>query len=1430
MTLKNKKTRWGTQYLDGTQAAVKFSRLPSVSYAILCMVLAVVFAGTSLTTLLNSSGSSVAYAENEDKAKEKVQDAADKFLEDPEEGDEFPLGSAIEKMEKTSEDDREGFSYVLRRLFTVHYMNDTSKGYAAEGKAGLQCETSNPNAGTPIYHNCDIPNIMTEFIQDFIAMISQQGIIGGTTTNVALDFSAFGLPQGIPADGAPVKPSERAVKYTGLELYGYNLRYTVYNGEWDHIKVMTTARAMSNFGFMDDLKMGVTSVAQGVSGGVQGSAQGFVEGMSTGGFFGAIGGGFTGFWDGAAGGSINSILDTSDHNVFVTNSWYRAGYGSTLYNARELTETEMAAKTQNTLISMLSSSAPELATVPEDYQNIRNGPADPKEAISKCTIVDQNGSNKEIKYGNGKIAPGVTKAECQKAAQNAYEMRTRNDIDPDSKDKARYTWNAEGRQKLETLKQWKKNNESMFKTADKYGLQCDINENEAVRKDSIASFRLCWNQNYSKVSKNLQSEEQKNSTFEWVTNLFSPTNVAGWLTGNHDDNFNAPWNRYVCVDSNGRDILDSNGHPVQLYDYNGDLNEGCKPVRPPIQNGFFGNGYVSGQSQPANDTRYNDSNTNFLNIVFPLDRIVTTIGNIGLMIATFVTRVSNTVIALTYNPVMKTLGIDDIIVNLIEGFRESLFFPLIVLVVALAGVQIIWNVGRRKDYSNQATSIVMLCLTIVLGVVLMFKPAQVINAVDSVPAMVETAIMGSIFSLGDRQGDNLCYATGTINDSTFLDLSGNSAQGVGANEGARALMCENWRTFAFNPWVKGQWGTDYKNLYAENATVGPEASKMKNTNTHLVGDASVVMGGGVTERNWALYQLEVMASGTAYFKDLETPSGRLDTDMYRLVDLQAGPNNGAGTDGRYFEAWKGSGFDRAIIGPVSAIIAIVGAITVIVYSIAKIQIAFVISMMLILLPFMFLFGIHPTMGRSKLKGYFGSILGLMVQRIVLVLLIAVMFSIVARSGSLAENYWLSAILTLVIMLFFLKARKEILKFVFEGVSAGFGQPIGAQFMDNPKQWIDKNVRNKQTQGSLLGNNLQKLKVGTQSFAGGAIGGWMAGGKGNHGKGAWNSVRDNALKSSQQAVTRLSNRQRHRGYGLAQTMIEARREAENATGQRINESDDAKALRLRAHKQTDEYQAYEAEMAKYKELDSEEILDKSSGNVQAYKMDGDTQVFRPEAPRMQDMAEGAVASRRMARAIKTEDERRALRRQMDAEHLNSFNNYEEFKKTNGDNDENAVDSSSVSNLSHEEQLLAAAELDANIGKQIADTETLLNKNREDHALLDRESKKHKKDEDKLANIERRKRIVGTQIKRLEKKVAELQKEYDKGLKDIYGSERMLEEDIKKEWENTDAKLEDKQFRDLNKVSRIATRQNSRKADTQALQDMMQDLMSRAKKDE
>lgn len=1212
---ENKKN---SQYLDGTQGVAVSSRLSKIFFSVVCSIMAALFLLTSANAQLIAG---IAFADGEEEGKKTIQDAADDYIPKAEEGEED--GQLFNTLDKFNNDpnktDNTSFAYVLNRMFTFNYLNNTPEAFAPSGvdEKDRHCEVDDPNAGTLIYHNCDVPNALTEVTQDFISTWSQQGAIGADTESATLDSPKFGLPTGIPANGAPINEDEREVKYTALELYGYNLKYTDYNGEWDHIKVMTSARTMSNFGFMDDLKMGVHTVTQGITGGLQNGASGFIDGMSSGGFLGAIGGGFTGFFSGAAASSINSILDTSDHNVFSTYAWYRVGFGGTLYNARELTESETASRYQNSVLDMiLSKVGPEQAEVPEDIQSLRNGLPSPKEAISKCMI--KNSNNRDQVVGSTTIAPGILKEDCEELAQHAYEVREMNGGNP-TNDKATYTWNAEGSQKKETLVQWLKNNQAMVSKAETNGMTCKLNTDETTRADNIAEYQLCWNSQYEVIASNARNTQQADSNTEWLMNTFNPTNVMSWFTNSgSNDNPNAPWNRYVCVDENGKDLLNSDGSLVKLYDLNGDLNPGCNPVRPPVQNGFFGNGYTS--SGPALDTRWVSPNDNLINTVFPIRQITTAIGNAGLTLANFATRVSNTVISISFSPPLEFLGIDKIIVDLIERFRESLFFPLIVLFIALAGIQIMWNVGRQKNYQTQAVSILMLCLTIAAGVILMFKPAQTVKAVDTIPAMIETAIMGSIFSVGNQSDDNLCHATGSISSSSFVNLEG-KAFGISAKEGTRVLMCENWRTFAFNPWVKGQWGTDYSRLYAAGSG---KSNTMNNTNASLVGDAAVNMGGGYTEKNWALYQLESTSSGTAYHKDLMTPTGRVDSDFYRIVDLQAGPNNGAGTDSRYFETWTGNDMSRIVVGPLAAVIAIVGAITVIVYSIAKIQIAIVTTFMLLMIPIMFLFGIHPTQGRLKLKGYIGSIIGLMLQRVVLVMMLAVLFRIVTQLGSFSTNYFVAAIFTIAVCIFFIRAKKDILRMAFETVSSGFGQPIGKQFMDNPAQWANKNFRNKESSRGLVANTIERVKVGSVGFAGGAIGSYMASGA----KGAASTVKNDAKKAAKENLARLTRVQRHRGFGMAQTLIQSGRTGVNAAEQKTYKSKYGAQIRQEALADTKRQAKYEKEIKEYNDIQTPEQEEKVPGTNKKtkFKMSTDkngeeVKVIKPEKPNMNRTSSG-----------------------------------------------------------------------------------------------------------------------------------------------------------------------------------------------------------------
>lgn len=1129
--MKQLRKQSGAQYISAYDSKLTGSnRRRNALVSLLCASIAVMFLFVTVFSSI-ASVPSIAHADGDDSIT-KLDEAAKAYGAEP---NSKGFDQSYEKLTKGAQNP-DSFGYVLERLLTTNYINYTPKAVAAEGKSnpGINCNTGATGAGTLVYHNCDIPNITTEFLQDSLGLFMPTGPQNAETEVATIDNKWFGLPSNIPGDTVPVNPSLRAVKYTGLELYGYNLKYTNYAGEWDHIKVMTSARALANFGFMDSLKLSVTSVINGVTSGLKTSIANAAGSLSEGDIFGAIGGAFTGIFEGGASGSVNTVLDTSDLNVVNSNAWYRVGFGKTLYNARELSQEELAASAKGQFLDMLTMSAPSDASVPQDLQNAQILPEDPKEAISKCVYKDAAG--KDAAYGNVSVAPGPAENDCKTMAQSAYDQRVakheaeradwekahRDETYPVLNDKVTYTWTVDGTQKLETLESWKSTNSSYFTAADKYRMDCTLNTSEADRKNSLASFRACWPAAWVAAANQALKDGQYVLNNDWIKEKVNPEALSNWFSGNSDRNFNSPWARYICVDSSGKDIL-VNGRTVPAYDQNGNLNDKCGKLRAPIQNGFFGNGYiddpskpgyVAGRSLPAEDTRNKLMDTSIMAIILPMDEIMNGLSNTGLSIAVLATRISNTVINLTFSPILETLGITGTVVEIIKSLRDSLFFPLAVLVIGISGLTILFKAGKNRDYGQQGVSILIMVVTFVAGAMLMYRPEAMLKAVDEIPSMVEQAVVGSIFSVGSNAEDEVCTATGTATSPTGTGLKGESLA-YDPKSGTRSLMCENWRVFAFTPYIYGQWGTSFDNLYA-NSTSKPD--KMQNTNGALVGNAGVNMGGGRTINNWGLYQLDVLSSGTSTDRNFSKPSGFVDSAFYRLVDLQAGPNNGVGTESRYLQSWSGNnGIERSLTGLMSALVGIIGMVTIVSFSIAKIEITFVSTLMMMFLPVMLLVGLHPTAGRMKLKGYIGTLASLMVQRVVIVIMLSIMLKIIIGVGTASTGYLLIAFTTTAVCVLFLMKKKEILGMISKSFGDKFGA-FGAGIVDNPRgavaQWMPLSVRNYASQTRTSG----------VSIAAGAVGGYLSG------NGAWKS----ANEARKLELAKLKNIQRRKGYGFAQS--------------------------------------------------------------------------------------------------------------------------------------------------------------------------------------------------------------------------------------------------------------------------------------------------------
>lgn len=992
--------------------------------ALITTILSALFlvTGSSLDTLTTA-----AHADGDADSKKKLEEAQKNF--GVTEGD-TGFSQALEKAK--GDKDRNSFGYVINRVITPRYLGDTPQSAIDgqyKGDKVHNCRWDDPKNGTLIYHNCDIPNITAEFYQKLYDTFIPSGIIHGTTESATIDNKWFGLPTEVPNNTVPADPGARQGKYTGLELYGYSLGYTVYAGEYDSIRVDTQARMMANFGLSESFALGTQTIIQGVAGGLERAGQRTSEEWKKGNYVGALFAGIGGFFEGAASSSVNTILDTSDANVFATRGWARTTFGRTVYGARELSQREKEEELLKLFASLFKEQFPE-SEIPEDLKKIKNPPEKPGDGTPTCSWKDGDGDHKE---------KGVNEDDCRNHENS--------------------TWDAG---KKETLKEWKDKNREFFDTAAKYNLGCLVGTDESKRDDIIAGFYAC----YPDAIKTLMDKEAKTADNSAIQNYLKQVLAQSFIQQKIKDNkaFNNPAFAYVCVDDKGNDMMDGDRH-VYVFNEDGTYTGRCGTVRSPIQNGVYGNGYSN--SVPK-DTRREIFDPSVSRVLFDTPVVVNSYANLSLTITGLITRVSNTFLNLSYSPILKTFGADKIIVTILVAFRDSLFFPLAgIIVFSVIGYYMIAAIktgGARRAIMMMFASI----LITLFGAIIFARPQQVVDFVDYAPSIIASDLTATI--VGNGTDDKLCQADGDT-DFTMVATKGDGDV-TGVARGNRMLMCENWRLGYYNYWVFGQWGTHPKNLYA-NGKEAPDGATLTNSNTALVGDATVNMGAGVTVNNWALYQADVMSAGTTMEKDTRG-IGEVSRNMYRIVDAQAGIKNGEGTDPRFFQNWSNHSWgNRVFVALTAPFGSVVLAVAVILYTTRKIVVTVITMFYLAIGPLVFVLAPIGARGHFTLKNWGMTLLGLMFQMVALIVLLALMMLLIVTIGNSTNSYLGALFSTGITAGIFIMYRKKILRFVMVG--SGFGGSLQASDVSKyANQYAPATLKNA---GARLNTGYQGARAG-----------------------------------------------------------------------------------------------------------------------------------------------------------------------------------------------------------------------------------------------------------------------------------------------------------------------------------------------------------------
>lgn len=1016
------------------------------------------------------------------------------------------------------------FSMVLSRtIMPDYYVNSDVPAsdsddvdQAMKWQMGENACSSLDNASAYDNDNCDVPGIVTQAYQNISYLIAPSGIQGGNKLSALIPFN-MGIPAGLIPAGSngkpdvPVEGERGSNKYTALELFGYNLHWTKYNGEWDKIDVLTSDRMKANINIFGTV---ISSFKMAASNAVNGANQDVSDAWNKRDVLATAAAIIT--WPfkvventitGTIYFFINGVMNGYENSIIQRTAWNRNDfYRDTSYNARMAADTDQAAITEY-LVKWLT----------QQNKNEDTGVGDGKlDELNKQAAFPGSEPKPDIKEG-------MSNDEKLQAYVDAFEKwKTKHKDKLDWGSQNLGTKNVDGSDGGTDVdyyiglikKQIGKNNDATkddASSSDHNNGGGSTAETQTYLHEIFEQFRSNW----AALSTNWVAEQSKanGSLAGAFMNALSKFSDQESIAGKANKMLGKNAIYFFCTDRNGNPSP-AEYHKTKSEAYNMALNAGMKwygdpafnvsedgtvkvadcangKIRQPIVGALNGQAGTADQKQQHQDTRRTAYHgVTLMNLIGdPVDKLAEGMLSISQKIAIGI----NYLVNLSFTPLLDQLGIKDVVVGIVKTLKDSLYLQCLQIFIILGVMYAFVKGVFGKRHVEGIKQVLLVCVAGIMGLVLLYNPEATFKVIDEYPSMFENAVAALMLESASPNED-MCGASGTpteaIDGSKYVDVRGN-ATGFNPNASIRQLECNIWDAYVFEPWSLGQFGVGHMMLYAQghaptDTSAAYETMDVDDATNTLVGDAGVDMGGGTTVNNWALYQISQQLGGTTTTNDSKQTLLTTDTDLYRLVDLQAGPDNAAGKATKHWVWWIGDG-NRFAIGGLALINSIGGIASIGMFAVAKIEATFMMSVLFAMMPVMLLIGIIPGSGRMKMQAWGAKLIGLAFKRVVLVALLCVQLIIlISIANSNTKNAVASIMFMTAMSCIFASYGKEIIK--------AFTEPIDRQA--GAFSNIDERMRRKVMSG--INNNALVIGArgvvrGIPQMAGSMVGSMMAGG-------------------------------------------------------------------------------------------------------------------------------------------------------------------------------------------------------------------------------------------------------------------------------------------------------------------------------------------------
>lgn len=470
-------------------------------------------------------------------------------------------------------------------------------------------------------------------------------------------------------------------------------------------------------------------------------------------------------------------------------------------------------------------------------------------------------------------------------------------------------------------------------------------------------------------------------------------------------------------------------------------------------------------------------------------------------------------VGLAFTDVTQLIGLSDdgtsglTASGMFTDIFNSTFTSFILISFLFTALYLLYNGLLKRQLRMAINTLLKTIVIFIIAIIISTDPAYWVGAPNKIANYGQALVLSAMAGAYDNENDQptLCSTdVASIYDGVDLDLdaedeeSGLMTEFEKLNKNMKSLIgCQMWEQLLFKPWVRGQFGAEYEDLYAD---------KVDNINSSWVGNASVPLGNEETIDNWALFHLSTQTNAHAQIGDSNFPTrvNGVNADWWRVADALSNYDEAETVDSigdgayqetymapvnseptKFWQSWVGNNStERTGSATIAITFGIAGSVAPFIFSFSSVLFGLGITLLMMTSPLFLLFGTWAGRGQELFNSWLSTLVNTIIKKIAVSILLILSLALTMGTMDLAYSIGIvkSFILMIIVTTLLIKNKDKLLNMM---ASVDFGGAFDLRTQAN--QFMNKQNQRAKNTGKVALATAAGAKAGIKSGQGAARG-------------------------------------------------------------------------------------------------------------------------------------------------------------------------------------------------------------------------------------------------------------------------------------------------------------------------------------------------------